>query len=531
MSGIGIIGQALGAGLAAGISGAGEGMSQGITEQMKEDARVKEIQAMQDAEILKQQAVAKYTYDLQNAPAQRAQGYLTDASTAQVPVTAQPVTSLTSGDPGTGYMNPDGSQATDAIKGDYATIRARLSTIQDPDQRAAALDTLDQQRAGEQASADSAIAGQARNPTAQETMAAAYAAAIGKGDIQSAAAIKQMMTDKFTVLPDGGTLIDTTTGQPVYSTTSKEDRKDARQEVAEAGKEERLNKLLARQKTEPEFIQELKTLYQPGSPEYAAALKARVDHQSGAIDSSVVEANAKAIAAGQQDPPNLNSRSPQNAAIMKRVYEINPDYSKRLQVAAQKSANSFASGPDGQTVSSFNATADHLTMLKEAADALKNGNIQAFNQIGNAYGKATGKAAPTNMEAVSQLVAGEIVKAVTAGNGALGDREGLEKKLETKLGPDQISGTIDAYNGMIGAQINAKYQKYNANIPAYVNNPELSDFARFLTPKVRAMTGISPPAGSTANWGTTTKGSDTTASPAVSVMPADIVNLVNKYGK
>lgn len=451
-------------------------------------------------ETQKQKAILDYQNTLQNAPMTRAGTLLREGTADQVLDQAPQITNLS------GNLANDDGTVSHGLAGNYDDLKAKLSQIKNPTDRATALDQLNRQF---QTDVDAAQSGrELRNRTPEEALSYAMEQAKARGDLQALAALKTASVDKLMVLPDGGTLYDTTTGKVVMSSSSnKDERLDkqiAARDALESKREDARAALIAGGNKDSPFIKELKSMYPEGSPEYKAALKARIDRESGSVDSSTIEANAQAVAAGKQDPPNLNSRSPQNAAIMKRVYEINPEYNKRLQVAAQKSANSFASGPDGVTVSAFNATADHLTMLKEAADALKNGNIQMFNQLGNAYAKATGSAAPTNMATVSQLVAGEIVKAVTAGNGALGDREGLEKNLQAKLSPDQLDGTIDTYNGMIAAQINAKYQKYNANIPAFVNNPDLSDFARFLSPKVRTMTGINPPAGVGANWGGTT---------------------------
>lgn len=489
---MGIISSALAAAGDAGVQSMNQNIAQ--MQQMNLD------QARSDLETQKQKALLDYQNTLQNAPTNRAGALLREGTVDQVLDKAPQIAQL-SGD----LQNEDGT-VSHGVAGNYDDLKAKLSQIQDPNDRAAALDQLNRQF---QTDVDTAQAGrELRNRTPEEALAYAMDQAKSRGDLQALVALKTAVGDKLMILPDGGTLFDTTTGKVVASSSSNKDERLDKQIAArnalESQREDARAALIAGGNKDSPFIKELKSMYPEGSPEYKAALKARIDRESGSVDPSTIEANAQAVAAGKQDPPNLNSRSPQNAAIMKRVYEINPEYNKRLQVAAQKSANSFASGPDGATVSSFNATAEHLTMLKDAADALKNGNIQVFNQIGNAYAKATGSAAPTNLATVSQLVAGEIVKAVTAGNGALGDREGLEKNLQSKLSPDQLDGTIDTYNGMIAAQINAKYQKYNSNIPAFVNNPELSDFARFLSPKVRAMTGINPPAGAGANWGGTT---------------------------
>lgn len=72
MGAFGIIGQAL----AAGLSGAGEGAVQGTQNEIKEAARIKEIQATSDAQLMKEQAMARYNVNLANEPQNQAGEFL-----------------------------------------------------------------------------------------------------------------------------------------------------------------------------------------------------------------------------------------------------------------------------------------------------------------------------------------------------------------------------------------------------------------------------------------------------------------------
>lgn len=212
-------------------------------------------------------------------------------------------------------------------------------------------------------------------------------------------------------------------------------------------------------------------------------------------DPTVVETNAQAIAAGNMPPLTGNAlRSPGAAATMARVMAIKPDYSAKDYGTGAKAEKDFATGKQGNSVRSFNVALSHLDTLSGLADALNNKDTKAFNRLGNAIATQTGAPAPTNFEAVKHIVADELVKAVTGGAGALGDREAAAKTIEAANSPAQLRGVIASYKELMVGQIHGLRDQYKATTGK-------DDFdTKYLSGAARAVShgGAAKPAGPTA---------------------------------
>ena len=208
---------------------------------------------------------------------------------------------------------------------------------------------------------------------------------------------------------------------------------------------------------------------------------------------------AENIARGNLPP----ATGPNAAKIMNEVVKLNPTYNARdfgLQTAAEKE---FNTGKNGNKTRSLNVAVSHLTTLDTAAAALQSGNIRAFNQFKQAWQRETGKSAPTDFNAVKELVADEIVAAVVPGVGALADRKALKDTIMAKSSPAQIQGVIKQYKELLGGQLGGLEQQYFAAT-------RKTDFKqRYLTPEAvaalapgqsTAPAGAAKPAGVGPNW-------------------------------
>jgi hypothetical protein len=166
---------------------------------------------------------------------------------------------------------------------------------------------------------------------------------------------------------------------------------------------------------------------------------------------------------------------------------VDPEQQRRDQlnnkagIANQnKAIQAFNTGKQGQAVRSFNVLLSHLDTLDSLSSALDNGNVQAINRLGNAYAKVTGKAAPTNFEAVKHIVGDEVVKAVTGGAGALGDRESIAKTIDGANSPEQLAGVIKNFKELAVGQLGGLEQQYQTSTG-------LNDFEHLLSPAARLM--------------------------------------------
>jgi hypothetical protein len=145
-----------------------------------------------------------------------------------------------------------------------------------------------------------------------------------------------------------------------------------------------------------------------------------------------------------------------------------------------RAISAFNQGKQGNAIRSFNVLLTHLDTLDSLSDALDNGNVQAINRLGNAYAKATGKAAPTNFEAVKHIVGDEAVKAVVGGAGALGDREAIAKTIDGANSPAQLKGVIKNFKELAVGQLGGLEQQYRTSTG-------LNDFEHLLSPAARLM--------------------------------------------
>ena len=126
----------------------------------------------------------------------------------------------------------------------------------------------------------------------------------------------------------------------------------------------------------------------------------------------------------------------------------------------------------------------HLDTLSKLSDALDNGDVRAVNYLSNEWKQQTGQEAPTDFASMKPIVAGEIVKATTGANGALGDRNAIQEQINgLSASHDQIKGAINTYKTAMTGQLGGLQQQYE-------NSTGRKDFLTRLRPETR--NAISP---------------------------------------
>lgn len=172
--------------------------------------------------------------------------------------------------------------------------------------------------------------------------------------------------------------------------------------------------------------------------------------------------NARAIANYEAPPLTGSGMNGQNAIIMAQVRQLNPNYDGAKYKIMAKTRQDFTTGKQGQSVQSMNVAVDHLDTLQEAANALKNGNLPLFNQIGNMYSKNTGSPKVTDFNALKSIVGSEVAKAVAGGATALGDREEIRAEINAANSPQQLAGVIEKYQKLMAGQVKGLKQTYES---------------------------------------------------------------------
>ncbi len=191
----------------------------------------------------------------------------------------------------------------------------------------------------------------------------------------------------------------------------------------------------------------------------AAAQGLRGNDFLGAMP-TLLAGQVAAIADHRAPPPARNT--PRGDALMQLVQQVDPTYDATAYNTKQGIEKAFASGRAGDTVRSFGVVQNHIDTLRQTADALANGDVQAFNKVGNTIAQWTGQSAPTDFNAVKRIVAGELTKAVIGAAGALGDRNAVDKSLNDANSPAQLKGVLDRYQQLIRGQVDGFRQQYKA---------------------------------------------------------------------
>jgi hypothetical protein len=144
---------------------------------------------------------------------------------------------------------------------------------------------------------------------------------------------------------------------------------------------------------------------------------------------------------------------------------INPAYDATEFPARNKTALDFSpAGTTGKALTAADTALAHLNALSIAGKALDNGDVGMVNKIANAYGVATGKSAKVTYDAILNMVAPEISKAVIGEAGGEGERLGMAKNYSSDLSTEQREKTIGAAAGLLGARFHKQQQAYESQM-------------------------------------------------------------------
>jgi len=122
---------------------------------------------------------------------------------------------------------------------------------------------------------------------------------------------------------------------------------------------------------------------------------------------------------------------------------------------------------------SLGVVVSHLDTLEKVAKGLAQGQFPALNAAENAVMRQMGWSGQTTFEAVKNIVAPEIEKAVTGGGGALGDRDDLKASLKASNSPGMLLAAIHGYQELMGGQLQGIKQAYTnlQNMPGQAGVP------------------------------------------------------------
>jgi hypothetical protein len=158
-------------------------------------------------------------------------------------------------------------------------------------------------------------------------------------------------------------------------------------------------------------------------------------------------------------------------------------------------AKFMTSGKGGQTINAYNTANDHLDLLGKAMDALQNGDVQGLNQLNNSFKQQFGQAAPTNVNAVKAMLAGELANVAKVTGATDPEIEEQKKNINRAASPAQIKGFIDTNHDLMDQKAYELYQQYQTGMrgqPAFGTGRPLRGPAG-TTPSGPAAPAAAPP--------------------------------------
>lgn len=157
---------------------------------------------------------------------------------------------------------------------------------------------------------------------------------------------------------------------------------------------------------------------------------------------------------GQQVNSRLKQLSDQNQAAGGNQYNA-ADFQSRA-----KAIRDFNTGQQGNSVRFMNVAVSHIGVLEDLGRALDNGDVKALNTLKNSWKTQTGQSAPTSFTAARDIVANEVVKAVTASGGSLADRQEAQAQISAASSWSQIADVAQTWKSLLAGQLGGLRQQY-----------------------------------------------------------------------
>lgn len=154
-------------------------------------------------------------------------------------------------------------------------------------------------------------------------------------------------------------------------------------------------------------------------------------------------------------------RDPTVARLAEAVWKADENYSDIGYNSKKLTAKSFLPGQyNGKLIISNASALGHMEVLKEAYNAMTNGDLRAINAIANKYKVQTGSAPEAVFNALKHVIGAEIMKAIVPGGGGVVERQDIGETLIREASNDQFMGTMAGYEDVMKEQYDNMHQDY-----------------------------------------------------------------------
>ena len=205
----------------------------------------------------------------------------------------------------------------------------------------------------------------------------------------------------------------------------------------------------------------------------------------GMSPKQIFEDNAHAVASYAMNPRDIPIK--ERAALLAEARKINPAYNEGDYSNRNKAVGYWQIGKGSQQLQSFKTVQGHLDSMDKLIDALQNKDLKAQNRIINFFKTQLGDTSVTNFETAKQVVANEVVRAISAvgGTSALADRQEAARIFDAAKTPDMLKESIGVLKDLINSKVDTARGFYQAATGR-------DDFDKLIAPKIMGVSETTP---------------------------------------
>jgi hypothetical protein len=174
---------------------------------------------------------------------------------------------------------------------------------------------------------------------------------------------------------------------------------------------------------------------------------------SGMSLRQIFDDNAHAIASYAMNPRDIPIK--ERGALLAEARKINPSYNEGDYSNRNKAVGYWQIGKGSQQLQSFKTVQGHLDSMNKLIDALQNNDIKAANKVYNFFRTQLGDTNVTNFDTAKQVVANEVVRAISAvgGTSALADRQEAARIFDAAKSPAMLKESIGVLQDLISSKV------------------------------------------------------------------------------
>ena len=177
------------------------------------------------------------------------------------------------------------------------------------------------------------------------------------------------------------------------------------------------------------------------------------------------EAVVDAIVSGRmQMPTGFALRSPYWQDVIARVAQKDPSFDATRYGARSAARRTFASGPEARNVTALNTVIGHLGTLDEAANALMNKDIRAFNAVANRLATELGDPRVQSFDTARQAVAEETMRVFRQVGASEMEARMWGERIQSSGSPAQLRGVIATLGELLESRVNAIASQFERTV-------------------------------------------------------------------